>query len=224
MLLYYITDRCAFPGTEAQKRHVLLSRAAEAAGAAVDYIQLREKDLSSRELEALARQVVAAVRSESAATRVLINHRTDIALACGADGVHLPGNDLPASEVRALWMKASDRAPIIGVSAHSVDDVRYAEAHGADFAVLAPIFEKPDTDLPGLGLETLKLACSGPPTPVNAESAFEGRFPVLALGGVNPQNAVACIRAGAAGVAGIRLFQQGDVKQTVRRLRELSKL
>jgi thiamine-phosphate pyrophosphorylase len=222
MLLYYITDRRAFSGTPVEQRKSLLTRIAEAAAAGVDYIQLREKDLSSRDLEALSKEVVAAARSSSGTTRVLINERTDIGIACGADGVHLPGENLPASEVRALWMDVCDRTPVIAVSAHSVEDVRYAEAHGADFAVLAPIFEKPGTDLPGLGCEILRLACGCSPAPVNTESAPQTRFPVLALGGVNLQNAAECMRAGAAGIAGIRLFQQGNVQETVQRLREVA--
>lgn len=222
MLLYYITDRRAFPGIPLEQRQALLSRVAEAAAAGVDYIQLREKDLSARELEALAREVVAAVRSNSATTRVLINQRSDIALATVADGVHLPGNDLPASEVRAAWMEVCDHAPLIAVSAHSPEDVRYAEAHGADFAVLAPIVEKPGTELPGLGFEALSRACGAAKPPEHTESAPQkSRFPVLALGGVTLQNAAACLRSGAAGIAGIRLFQQGDVRETVQRLREL---
>ena len=102
-----------------------------------------------------------------------------------------------------------------------MDDVRYAEAHGADFAVLAPIFEKPNTDLPGLGLELLRIACRRAVAPDNTEAAPESSFPVLALGGVKLDNAFACIRAGASGVAGIRLFQEGDVHPTVRTLRQI---
>jgi len=221
MLLYYITDRHAFSGDEARQRGALLERVAEAAAAGVDYIQLREKDLSTRELERFANQAVAAVRASSSLTRLLINGRADVALACDADGVHLPGNSLPASEVRSLWMRSTNRAPVIGVSAHSVDDVRYAEAHGADFAVLAPIFEKPNTDLPGLGLELLRIACRRAVAPDNTEAAPESSFPVLALGGVKLDNAFACIRAGASGVAGIRLFQERDVHHTVRTLRQI---
>jgi thiamine-phosphate pyrophosphorylase len=221
MLLYYITDRRAFAGDEAHQRRSLLKRVAETAAAGVDYIQLREKDLSTRELERLAKDVIDVVRSTSSRTRILINQRTDVALACAADGVHLPGNSLPASEVRSLWMRASDRAPVIGVSAHSVDEVRYAEAHGAEFAVLAPIFEKPGTKLPGLGLDLLAAACRGARPPDNTESAPQSSFPVLALGGMNLTNAGACMQAGAAGVAGVRLFQEGDIGETVRALREI---
>lgn len=220
MLLYYITDRHAFAGNDAQQRQLLLQRITEAAAAGVDYIQLREKDLSTRELECLAREAIAAVRASSSKTRVLINERIDVALACSADGVHLPGSSLPASEARSIWMRAADRAPVIGVSAHSISDVRYAEAHGADFAVLAPVFEKPNTDLRGLGLELLAAACRGAQPPDNTEAAPQSSFPVLALGGVNLVNAIDCIRAGASGVAGIRLFQTGNVAETVGALRQ----
>ena len=222
MLLYYITDRRAFAGDEAQQRRALLWRAGEAAAAGVDYIQLREKDLTTRELEILAKDVIGVVRSRSDGTRVLINERTDVALACGADGVHLPGKSVPASEVRAVWMRSAGGSPTIGISAHSLNEVRYAEAHGADFAVFAPIFEKPNTDAEGLGLEVLSTACRGPAPPNNTEAAPQNSFAVLALGGVTLENAKACIHAGAAGVAAIRLFQEGDVGETVRALRRLT--
>ena len=211
MLLYYITDRKSLGETDAQQREALLRRIADAACAGVDLIQLREKDLSSRELERLAGEVLRAVRDNSTTTKLLINGRADVALACGADGVHLPAGEIAAPEVRVLWMRSSDRRPLIGVSAHSADDVRDAQAQGADFAVLAPIFEKAQTCTPGIGLEALRTAC--------AEAAAAGRFAVLALGGVTLSNARSCVEHGAAGVAGIRLFQQGDVLETVRRLR-----
>ncbi|MDR3747175.1 MAG: thiamine phosphate synthase [Acidobacteriota bacterium] len=221
MLLYYITDRHAFAGDEDHQRRALLRRVAEAVAAGVDYIQLREKDLSTRALERLANEAVSAVRANSSVTRLLVNGRVDVALACGADGIHLPGNSLPASEVRSLWMRSANRAPVIGASTHSVDEVRYAEAHGADFAVLAPIFEKPNTDARGLGLALLSIACHGAPPPDNTEAAPRSLFPVLALGGVKLDNVTACVRAGASGVAGIRLFQEGEVLATVRALRQI---
>jgi len=173
-----------------------------------------QEDQLWRELERLANQAVCAVRDNSDGTKLLINSRSDIALACGADGVHLPSDDLAASDARALWMKCSDRPPIIGVSAHSIADVRLAESHGANFTVLAPLFEKPNTSVRGLGLEVLREACSG------LSAADE--FAVLALGGVNLENAAACLVAGASGIAGIRLFQTGSAEQTVRRLRGLA--
>ncbi len=90
MLLYYITDRKSLAGTDAQQRNQMLIRIGEAAHAGVDYIQLREKDLAARDLERLARDAVRIVRDHSATTKLLINGRADVALAAGADGVHLP--------------------------------------------------------------------------------------------------------------------------------------
>ncbi len=209
MLLYYITDRKSLAETEAQQRGALLRRIADAAGAGVDWIQLREKDLTTRDLERLASEAVHAVRENSATTKLLINSRADVAVACGADGVHLPAGELAPSEVRALWMQSRGSRPLVGVSAHSAAEVRQAQTELADFAVLAPIFEKVQTGTPGIGLEALRAAC--------AEASH--RFAVLALGGINLGNARSCIEAGAAGVAGIRLFQQGNVLETVRRLR-----
>ena len=205
-LLYYITDRQQFAGDEERKRAQLLQKIAECASAGVDYIQLREKDLSAREFERLARDAVKAVPANSK-TRLLINGRTDVALACGAHGVHLPANSIPASEARAVWMKASRSAiaPAVGVSTHSLAEVLSAEAHGADFAVFGPVFEKGGQANPG-GLEQLREVCK------------HVGIAVLALGGVTPENVPLCLQAGAAGVAGIRLFQTEDVAQFVGRL------
>lgn len=217
MLLYYITDRKSLSGSDAEQQSALLRTIAEAARAGIDYIQLREKDLSSRELERLAHAALRAVRENSGSTRLLVNARTDMALACGADGVHLPDGDISPSEVRALWNKHGRRSPIIGVSAHSAGDVGRAAAEGADFAVLAPIFEKPNTDAAAIGLEALREAVSLVERAIHTPA----HFPVLALGGATVANARACVQAGASGVAGIRLFQTGDVRETVRSLQSL---
>jgi thiamine-phosphate pyrophosphorylase len=222
MLLYYITDRKSLAATYAQQRSLLLARVAEAARSGVDYIQLREKDLAARDLERLARDAVRMVRDHSATTKLLINGRADVALASGADGVHLPAGDLTASEVRALWMQAIDRPPVIAVSTHTLAELRAAAADGANFAVLAPIFEKAHAGVPGIGLDALRAACVGSTPADNPESAPQNRFAVLALGGVTLANARACLAAGAAGIAGIRLFQTGNIVETVRRLRELA--
>jgi thiamine-phosphate pyrophosphorylase len=101
---------------------------------------------------------------------------------------------------------------MIGVSAHSFAEAKQAEEDGASFAVLAPIFAKAETPVKGIGLDMLREACMG------------SRLPVLALGGVNLTNARSCLDAGAAGIAGIRLFQQGDVSERVKRLREFGSL
>src|SRR5580692_6395530 len=107
-LLYYITDRTQFRGDEPTRRRELLLKIAEAAKAGVDYIQLREKDLSARELETLAREALKIIRDESPLrtenrrrrTYLFLNSRTDIALATGADGVHLRSGDIAPTEVR----------------------------------------------------------------------------------------------------------------------------
>ncbi len=217
MLLYYITDRKSLAGTDAQQCRRLLARIGEAARAGIDYIQLREKDLVAHDLERLAREALQVVRDHSPTAKLLVNGRADVALASGADGVHLPGGDLAASEVRALWMQASDRAPIIAVSVHTIEEVRAAEIQGANFAVLAPIFEKAHTNVHGIGVDVLRAACAGS-TPL--DNLEQRHVAVLALGGITLANAGDCLAAGAAGIAGIRLFQNGDIVETVRRLRE----
>lgn len=212
VLLCYITDRSQFPGTASDQQRRLLEKIAECAEAGVDYVQLREKDLSSRELEELARKAVASVPSGSR-TSLLINSRIDVALAAGAHGVHLPARDLAPSDARAIWDRAGRTGAVIGASAHTADEVARAEAHGADFAVFAPVFEKGGAVNPS-GMAQLWQACHRP-HPAGAP------MPVLALGGVTLANAQRCLDSGAAGVAGIRLFQQNDVKATVQRLRGL---
>src|SRR5690242_7519793 len=105
MLLYYITDRTQFAGDGSARRRALLAKVSECARAGVDYIQLREKDLSGRELEQLAREALQQVRAAGPRTRFLVNSRTDIAIACGLDGVHLrSGEEDPSpGDVRAIF-------------------------------------------------------------------------------------------------------------------------
>src|SRR5580704_2680021 len=108
-LLYYITSRAAFPGDEQARRFRLLEKIEEAVGCGIDYIQLREKDMPIRELESLAREAVRIIcgtpkkpgtENRERRTRLLINSRTDVALAAGADGVHLPANDVSPTDVQ----------------------------------------------------------------------------------------------------------------------------
>ncbi len=214
MLLYYITDRSGFPGDEASRRRSLLRKIADAAAAGVDYIQLREKDLNARELEALAREAVSVVRDSQEAgrknrTALLVNSRTDVALAAGADGIHLPANDASPPEVRAIFRKAAihcERA-LISVACHSPQEVAQAAAQGANLALFAPVFEKRGAaGAPPQEISGLRQACAAP-------------IPVLALGGITLDNAESCRRAGAAGFAAIRLFQEHDVGELVSRLR-----
>ncbi len=227
-LLYYITDRSAFAGDEGNRRLRLLEKIADAADHGVDFIQLREKDLSARELESLAIDALRVIRESSKPgtvsreprTALLINSRADVALASGSAGVHLRGDDISPEEVRAIWRcaalssKASSTAaknsagsPIISISCHAPQELVRAATEGATFALFAPVFEKKDA--PGTssaGLDLLRAAC-------------RAKIPVLALGGVTLQNAEACRRAGAAGIAAIRLFQENDIATIARKLR-----
>src|SRR5262249_41224727 len=156
-----------------------------------------------RELEMLAFELVKALKGFPRA-RVLVNSRTDVAIAAGADGVHLPANDLPASEARAIFAKAGVKQPIIGASCHSAAEIGKAESHGADFAVFGPVFEKEGKEISAAGLTALREACNRPP-------AAAARMPVLALGGVTLENASLCLACGADGIAAIRLFQRQAV-------------
>jgi thiamine-phosphate pyrophosphorylase len=200
MLLYAITDRHQLPG--ADKLAAVEEFVARAAAAGVDYIQLREKDLSSRELENLALRCMERLRvsrEQGSKSKLLINSRIDVAIALSANGVHLRSRgsgEISAADARAIFGKAGFDRPIIAASCHSESEVLLAEAEGADLAVLGPIFEKGAS--PGIGIDVLRGVCARKPTLV----------PVVTLGGVTAENARSCIEAGAAGIAGIRLFQQ----------------
>jgi thiamine-phosphate pyrophosphorylase len=216
LLLYYITDRKQFPGDETAQRRAILENVAQAVQCGVDYIQLREKDLTPRELEMLAREVMTMVHrlrteNKKLETGVLINSRIDVAVACAADGVHPRSDDISAAEARKIWSLSGARTlarVIVGVSCHAPEEVAKAAQDGADFAVFGPIFEKkPVSNVRPAGLDALRQAC-------------RENIPVLALGGITPQNAGACMQAGAAGIAGIRLFQENEISTVVRQLRE----
>jgi len=216
--LYYITDRSQFPGNEAARRQLLLQRISEATRAGIDYIQLREKDLPARELEELAGQAIRILEDErlrtangDMRTALLINSRTDVALAVAAHGVHLRSDDISPADVRRMRSARRD-APVrltISQSCHHPNDVQQAAKEGANLALLAPVFEKKDDpSAKPAGLEALRRAC-------------QYNIPVLALGGITLTNAAACLEAGAAGIAAIRLFQANDIAEVARRLRDL---
>lgn len=152
-----------------------------------DVIQIREPGLSARQLSQLVREV-----KQRVTAKVLVNDRTDVALCCGADGVHLRANSIAPVQLRAITPPGF----IISVSCHSEEDVIRLE--GADYALLAPVFKplsKADQRKP-LGLAALERI------------ARRSRVPVLALGGITPANTASCLAAGAAGVAGITLFRR----------------
>jgi thiamine-phosphate pyrophosphorylase len=174
-------------------RLLALVRAATQAG--ISLIQLREKLLPSRVLYELA--VRASEITRDTATHLLVNDRTDIASAAGADGVHLSTRSIETSVVR----RAFGRDFLIGVSSHTLDEARAARDDGADFTVFGPVFDTPSKRAYGTpaGLDALREAARAL-TP----------FPVLAIGGVTRENAASVILAGARGVAAIRLFDDAE--------------
>lgn len=187
------TSSATTPSSEEFRRLLVLVRAA--VEARVTLVQLREKELAGRVLYELA--AAAADLARGSATSVLVNDRADIARAAGCDGVHLTTNSLDASVVR----RAFGAEFLTGVSAHTIHEARAAYAAGADFAVFGPVFDTPSKRAygPPVGLEALTKA-------VRELSPF----PLVALGGVGVDRVEDVLRAGAAGVAGIRLFADGQ--------------
>lgn len=195
MLRYAITDRSMYGGSQSYRLDSLVGEAARWAAKGIDFIQIREKDLEAGELAAFVRRVLMGVRGVGGRTRVLVNGRLDVAIATGADGVHLTGaaGELRPDQVRKVFPDAA-----ISLSCHSVAEVERVSGWGVDAILFGPVFGKLADGVevvPGVGLEGLREACT----------AARG-VPVLALGGVTFERAPECVAVGAAGVAGIRLF------------------
>jgi thiamine-phosphate pyrophosphorylase len=200
-LLCYVTDRRALSDPAD-----LIGRIARAASAGIPWIQIREKDLSTRELLALARAAVTVAAENSAPespVRIIVNDRLDVALAARAAGVHLAESSIPVAAVNE-WRRrgVSTNAIMLGASCHSVEAARTAERDGADYVFFGPVFATPGKARfgPPQGLKRLE------------EVSRSVKIPVLAIGGITAENAGECIAAGAAGIAAIRMFQEaGDL-------------
>ncbi len=197
--LYFVADVSAARGRD------LVSLVEAAAEGGVTAVQLRAKDLGTRDLLDLARRLV----ERLAARRIplLINDRVDVALACGAAGVHLGQDDLPLADARGLL----GRARTIGLSVNTLREAQAAEAAGADYIGLGPVFATATkaTGLPILGVEGLSWVR----TKVD--------LPLIGIGGVNEQNARRLVEAGADGVAVISAIMDApDAAVAARRLRQ----
>ncbi len=202
-LYYYITDRKQIPSGRLPARVRRLVRWG------VDFIQIREKDLDDKSLFLLTSEIVRLARGSPC--RILVNGRADIALAAGADGVHLPAQGLRVEDLRP-WVPAGF---LIGCSTHNRKEALRARDSGADYILLGPVFATPSKA--GLG-SPLGLARF-------AEICGRIDLPVFGLGGITCETAPLVLKSGAAGIAGIRLFQsarglglpRGGSGETVRR-------
>jgi thiamine-phosphate pyrophosphorylase len=207
MVHYAITSRALYPGNELQQQAALLLQARRWIADRIDIIQLREKDLPATVIAALAHEILRAIAQANSPTKLLINSRPDIAIATATHGVHLTSgpSELTPAQVRSLYAVTSSPAPIITISCHTLEDIHRASINQVDAILFAPVFEKRAFEkinagqlvTPGQGIDRLRAACRAA-SPV----------PVYALGGVTHHNAAACLDAGAAGIAGIRLFHQ----------------
>ncbi len=190
MLRYAITNRHLYPGDESTQRAALLAQAARLAREGVDYLQMREKDLGEAAQMELAKALHAAIREAGGSTELMLNGTAALAQWAGVDGVHL-------SSTTFAQNLQSHHGLFVSASCHTLNDVRRA-CEFAGLILFAPVFEKRvdgEVVVAGAGLDALHEAC-----------VLAGELPVLALGGVTAENAQACVDAGAAGVAGIRLF------------------
>lgn len=189
-LIYLITAGTATDENIKSVRPQIVDIVQTAVEYGVSMVQLREKQLSIRSLYELALDLVRLTRHSS--TKLLINDRADIAVAAGADGVHLTSSSLSTDRVRSVFGEEL----VVGVSTHSGEEVMRAATSGADFAVLGPVFDTPNK-LNCIGAKRFAEICSG-----------AGEFPVLGLGGIDELNYKSVIEAGASGFAAIRSLNE----------------
>ncbi|HXU21596.1 MAG TPA: thiamine phosphate synthase [Verrucomicrobiae bacterium] len=222
-IVCYVTDSQSLG--VAEPRSDILEKIEAAVRAGVDWVQIREKQMPARQLLAIAGAAVGLTRHKSSApgeadrprSLVLVNDRVDVALAAGAAGVHLGRQSLPVDDVVG-WRRRGKTATdfMVGLSCHTIDEVRQAEHAGADYAFFGPIFDTPAKRRfgPPLGVAKLAAACQAT------------RLRVIAIGGVTLETSTECLQAGAAGIAAIRMFQQvrepAELKKVVEGLHALS--
>jgi thiamine-phosphate pyrophosphorylase len=206
-IVCYVTDRRSLRSTvQTGLFEPVLEKIALAASAGVDWIQLREKDLSGRDAALLAHQALRSVLKRAdqtlAKARILVNDRLDVALTEQAGGVHLRGDSLPVEDAKRFLRAYQVTRKIstdflVGVSCHSLEAAQLAASAGADYVFFGPVFATPSKAAFGSpqGLTRLSEVC------------HSLSVPVLAIGGITLANAPSCFSAGASGIAAIRLFQ-----------------
>ena len=199
-LIYLITDGTATAENFTEKKEKIINLVKIAVKAKVSLIQIREKLIPARMVFEIASEVVEITKNTSTAT--LINDRADIALAAGADGVHLTANSVSTEIIR----KTFPRNFIVGVSTHTLEKAETAKKLGADFATFSPIFYSPKKGEPQ-GIERLKEVCE-----------HLKPFPVIALGGIDETNFAEVLRGGASGFAAIRFLNN---ENNLRKLDEI---
>jgi len=172
------------------ERSNILQTVSDAVADGVNLIQIREKALTARLLFDLVSEAVAMLAGTN--VRVVVNDRVDIAVAAGADGVHLPADSFVPAAIR----KAFQNELMIGVSTHSTDEAVFAARSGADYVFFGPVFETPGKG-PPIGIEKLAAVCRELKT-----------FPVIALGGIDENNLDDVLSEGAAGIAAIRSLHE----------------
>jgi len=216
-LLCYVTDRRSLSESEPrQALETLLSKVEAAAASGVDWIQIREKDLSGRDYAWLTREALHRAAkheaSNGAPAHILVNDRLDVALSERAGGVHLGESSLPLPEARRFLESRGEREDfVIGVSCHSLEAAKSAAIAGAHYLFFGPVYTTPSKAAFGApqGLERLAEVCR------------TVSIPVLAIGGITLANASDCLAAGAYGIAAIRLFQGArDMSSVVQSLRK----
>jgi thiamine-phosphate pyrophosphorylase len=207
-ILCYVTDRKGLAFADDHQVEALLKRVATAAAAGMDWIQIREKNLSGERLSSLAQAAVAQIKQinerSRARTRIIVNDRLDLALSEHTGGVHLGEQSLPVVDV-CKWLAARPNLAkgdkfLVGVSCHSVQGAVSAARDGADYIFFGPVFATPSKASFGApqGIQRLAEVCSAV------------AIRVLAIGGITLDNASDCFAAGAAGIAAIRLFQDAE--------------
>ncbi|HEY4425060.1 MAG TPA: thiamine phosphate synthase [Pyrinomonadaceae bacterium] len=196
-IIYPITSGKTSPQTTPDDPQFseILRLVSAAVDADVPLFQIREKSLHARVLYELVAR--AAEITHGSKTRLLVNDRSDIARAAGADGVHLTTQSLPVEAVRNMFGAEF----LIGASTHSLDEARAARAGGADFVVFGPIFETESKRAYGAPQGLYKLA---------EVTRALGEFPVVAIGGITPDNVNECFEAGARGIAAIRMLSDAE--------------